>query len=120
MIEKKMAEQKVTSIPQKIRKAEVYVQDQLAGILEETHRGKKYLFTYLKGYLGSPVSLTLPVQEDSYEFGSFPPFFEGLLPEGFQLEALLRQEKIDRTDYFSQLVSVGSDLVGDVTIRGIS
>jgi serine/threonine-protein kinase HipA len=31
----------------------------------------------------------------------FPPFLEGLLPEGYNLEALLRALKIDRNDHFS-------------------
>ena len=34
------------------------------------------------------------------------------------LEGLLKQRKIDKSDYFSQLVAVGSDLVGAVTVQG--
>ena len=33
-----------------------------------------------------------------------------------QLEALLRKHKIDRNDAFGQLVIVGSDLVGSLTV----
>ncbi len=47
----------------------------------------------------------------------FPPFFDGLLPEGILLEGLLKQRKIDKYDYFSQIVAVGNDLVGAVTVR---
>ena len=39
---------------------------------------------------------------------TFPPPFEGLLPEGAQLEALLRNHKIDRDDAFGKLVVVGA------------
>lgn len=88
-----------------------------AGILEERVPGKQYAFRYLESYAGPPVSLTMPLQTGEYLFNSFPPFFDGLLPEGVQLEALLRQNKIDRHDHFSQLVAVGNDLVGAVTVR---
>jgi serine/threonine-protein kinase HipA len=58
----------------------------------------------------------MPVATRAYDFDEFPPFFDGLLPEGFQLDALLRQRKIDASDFFSQLVAVGGDLVGAVTV----
>ena len=32
------------------------------------------------------------------------------------LEGLLRQRKIDRKDFFAQLVAVGADTVGAVTV----
>jgi serine/threonine-protein kinase HipA len=99
-----------------MRKADVYVQDTLAGVLQETDDGT-YVFIYRAGYSGPPVSLTMPVTTPRYAFATFPPYFEGLLPEGSQLEALLRREKIDTHDYFAQLVTVGADLVGDVTVR---
>lgn len=54
----------------------------------------------------------MPLINKTYEFESFPSFFEGLLPEGIMLEALLRKYKIDRNDYFAQLIKVGQDLVG--------
>jgi serine/threonine-protein kinase HipA len=54
-----------------------------------------------------------------YSFDSFPPFFDGLLPEGIQLESLLRRRKIDRGDLFAQLVAVGADLVGVVTVESM-
>ena len=52
-------------------------------------------------------------------FDEFPPFFEGLLPEGIQLDALLRQTKIDRNDFFSILLITGKDLVGSVTLEEV-
>jgi len=58
----------------------------------------------------------MPVRSEPYEFDRFPPFFDGLLPEGAQLEALLRTAKIDRDDPMRQLLTVGGDLVGSVTV----
>lgn len=102
-----------------MRKAKVYNFGIPAGELIEVERGRKYKFVYFDGYNGSPVSLTMPVKQREYEFDQFPPFFDGLLPEGVQLEALIRQMKIDKNDFFSQLVHVGKDLVGSVTVEEI-
>lgn len=74
---------------------------------------------YDAGYDGPPVSLTMPVRMKSWFFEQFPPFFEGVLPEGIMLEGLLQGQKIDREDYFSQLMAVGNDLVGAVTVQQI-
>ena len=52
-----------------------------AGELLETERGG-WVFTYREGYSGEPVSLTMPLRDEPYQFGFFPPPFEGLLPEG--------------------------------------
>jgi len=54
-----------------------------------------------------------------YEYDKFPPFFEGLLPEGMMLDGLLRYAKIDRNDLMAQLIAVGGDLVGNVTVEAI-
>lgn len=99
------------------RRARVLVHGEPAGVLEEIERGQRYRFSYLPDYKGPQVSLTMPLEERVYEFEGFPPFFDGLLPEGILLEALLRQSKIDKRDYFLQLVTVGSDLVGAVTVE---
>lgn len=101
-----------------MRRAKVYLNSEPAGILEEEDNGK-FKFSYLSEYGGDPISMTMPTSERVYEFDGFPPFFDGLLPEGFQLEALLKKDKIDRKDFFSQLVTVGADFVGAITIEEI-
>jgi serine/threonine-protein kinase HipA len=100
-----------------MRKAKVFVLGELAGFLTEVEKGGNYHFAYLENYDGPPVSLTLPVGGEEYDFDRFPSFFEGLLPEGFQLEGLLRVGKIDKDDLFGQLIVVGEDLVGAVTVE---
>ncbi len=40
-----------------------------------------------------------------------------MLPEGIMLEGLLKIAKIDKTDYFSQLIVTVNDLVGGVTAK---
>lgn len=102
-----------------MRSAEVFINSQPAGILAEIAMGVSYRFTYYHDYHGIPISLTMPLSAKIYLFDRFPPFFDGLLPEGIMLEGLLRQCKIDESDYFSQLIAVGNDLVGAVTVREI-
>ncbi len=100
-----------------MRKANVFVNGILAGVLAEEERGRKYRFHYIDDYRGDPVSLTIPVGRSVTEFDRFPPFLDGLLPEGMQLDALVRKKKIDNGDLFAQLVQVGGDLVGAVSVE---
>ena len=99
-----------------MRKAKVCQQGVLAGVLEEL-ADDHWRFTYEDSYTGRPISLTLPTTTKVYEFKKFPPVFEGLLPEGVQLDAMLRRYKLDRTDLFGQLLLVGGDVVGSLTIQ---
>ena len=103
-----------------MRRAKVYVKGIEAGTLTEVEKGKVYLYEYLDGYNGLEVSRTMPIKEQSFRFNIFPPFFDGLLPEGIQLEGLLKIKKIDKNDYFSQLMAVGEDMVGAVTVKEIA
>lgn len=103
-----------------MRTAKVFVGNVEAGTFSELEFGKKYRFEYLEAYTGAPVSLTMPKSQMVYGFDSFPPFFDGLLPEGYQLEGLLKIGKMDRNDLFSQLMAVGDDLVGNVTLKVIT
>jgi len=98
-----------------MRKAKVYNFGKPTGYLIEENG--KYVFLYNDNYSGAPISQTLPLSNKEYKFDRFPPFFDGLLPEGTQLEALLKLNKIDRNDFFSQLLVVGKDLVGSVTVE---
>lgn len=102
-----------------MRQAIVKMHNIEAGILTEIGDNPvslSYQFQYFETYCNAPISLTMPVASRIYNFENFPPFFDGVLPEGGQLEGLLRVRKIDRYDYFSQLLAVGHDLVGAVTV----
>ena len=96
--------------------ARIYQQDRLAGLLEALDDGS-YRFTYDAGFRGEPVSLTMPTSQRVWEFSHFPAPFEGLLPEGVQLDGLLRFRKLDRNDLFGQLLAVGHDVVGSLRIE---
>lgn len=101
-----------------MRKAVVYIHDIRAGILSYENNGK-YIFSYDNDYALTPVSLTMPVSHRKYSFNDFPPFFEGLLLEAIMLEGLLKINEIDKKDYLSQLIEIGADLVGAVTVKAI-
>lgn len=100
-----------------MKKAKVFVDGILAGYLEEWEKNKNYEFTYLNDYQGSSISLTMPIKQRKYHFDRFPPFFDGFLPEGFMLDALLRIAKIDEDDRFEQLMRVGGEMVGNITVK---
>ncbi len=101
-----------------MKSARIFQKDQLAGIFEACDDGS-YRFTYEPGYCGEPVSLTLPTRQRVWEFPRFPAPFEGLLPEGVQLDALLRIRKLDQHDLFGQLLAVGNDVVGSLRIQAV-
>ena len=102
-----------------MRKAKVFVKGIEAGILSEIKPGENYRFEYLDRYNGLEISRTMTIDQREFNFNEFPPFFDGLLPEGYQLEGLLKIKKIDRKDCFSQLLAVGEDLIGVVTVKEI-
>ena len=102
-----------------MRKANVFFNNVPAGVLEEIAHNR-YRFIYHTDYTGQPISLTMPLTQKIYEYDAFPSFFEGLLPEGGMLEVLLRKYKINKKDYFGQLLQVGQDMVGAVTVNPIS
>jgi serine/threonine-protein kinase HipA len=100
-----------------MKKAKVFVDGEYAGDLIEIKKGSEYEFAYTNAYQGPSVSLTMPLPPRIYRFTHFPCFFEGLLPEGPMLEALLKKAKIDANDLFEQLIRVGGDMVGNVTVK---
>lgn len=99
-----------------MRKAIVYVHSNRAGVLTEVSP-TEYYFEYNDYYKGDLVSLTMPISKKKYSYNLFPPFFDGLLPEGFMLEGLLKNSSIKPNDYFSQLIAIGGNMVGAVTIK---
>ena len=99
-----------------MRKAQVFFDKCSAGILTEEDNGR-YVFEYAKDYTGPAISRTMPREKKRFEFNGFPAFFDNFLPEGQNLEAFLKREKIDSKDYFAQLLTTGSNLVGAVTVK---
>ena len=105
----------------KERQAKIFVQSEFAGVLRETDEG--YVFTYDLDYLKKDnplaVSLTLPLQEKPFRSNVLFPFFDGLIPEGWLLNVVSRNWKIDQKDRFGILLAVCRDCIGDVQVEAI-
>lgn len=103
------------------RTAYVYVRNAFAGTLKETDSG--YSFVYDSEYLESEnptaVSLTSPIQKEEYTSKTLFAFFDGLIPEGWLLDIVSRNWKIDRKDRFGLLLVACKDPIGNVQIKGV-
>ena len=101
------------------RTAYVYVNDAFAGMLAETDEGYSFSYDtdYLAGGQASPVSLTLPFRAEGYKSGTLFPFFDGLIPEGWLLNIVSKNWKIDTADRFGLLLAACRDTIGNVSIR---
>lgn len=102
----------------KVRKAQVFYDNELAGYLLEESGG--YTFQYDSDFLkkGIPVSTSLLPRQESYHSDELFPFFKGLLPEGWYLNIVCATQKVDSKDSFGLLLaSASGDTIGAVTIR---
>jgi serine/threonine-protein kinase HipA len=105
-----------------IRKAEVWLNDELAGWLSQDPEG--YHFWYSPEYLNSDspqaVSLTLPLREEAYHSKVMIAFFDGLIPEGWLLGIAQKNWKLDSRDRMGLLLACCGDCIGAVSIRSVS
>ena len=101
------------------RTAYVYVRETFAGTLKETDAGYSFIYDsdYLAGENPSAVSLTLPIQAEEYTSKTLFSFFDGLIPEGWLLEVVSHNWKIDRKDRFGLLLVACKDPIGKVRIK---
>jgi serine/threonine-protein kinase HipA len=107
-----------------MRKAEIYRNGILAGILTKTDRGG-YVFTYDTLYfydVTKPgISLTLPKNQLEYTSEHLFPFFFNMLSEGTNRAIQSKQLKIDENDFFGLLLATARyDTIGAITIKEIN
>ena len=102
------------------RCAYVYVRNVFAGCLRETDTGYSFVYdaSFLQSETASCVSLTLPLREEEYTSKTLFSFFDGLIPEGWLLNVVSRNWKIDSKDRFGLLLVACKDPIGNVQIRG--
>ena len=104
-----------------MRSAEIHMQGRRAGLLKETDSG--YTFTYDAAYLetegATAISLSLPLQSDSYEDKRLFPFFDGLIPEGWLLEIAERTWKLNPRDRMGLLLACCRDCIGAVSVIAV-
>lgn len=91
-----------------------------AGWIEEHE--DQYVFQYLPAYLAlpeaAPVSLTLPLREEPFTSPGLFSFFDGLIPEGWLLDAAERNWKINPRDRMGLLLACCRDTIGAVSVEG--
>lgn len=109
-----MADSLSGQAPRSSRRAIVRLDGQPVGDLGETERGTR--FTYDAAWLSTggavPISLTLPLRAEPYEWPGLHPFFENLLPEGWLLAIATSKLKIAPDDAFGLLLATCADCVG--------
>lgn len=103
------------------RKADIYVHETKAGVLEETETGYRFQYesTYVSQKNAEPVSLTLPLQQESYESRILFPFFDGLIPEGWLLDVVEDTWKVNSKDRMGLLLVSCRDTIGHVSVREV-
>ena len=101
------------------RTAYVYVRNTFAGVLKETDAGYSFSYDddYLKSENPSVVSLTLPLQSEEYTSKTLFSFFDGLIPEGWLLDVVTHNWKMDSKDRFGILLVSCKDCIGNVSVR---
>lgn len=103
------------------REAQIFIQDNLAGILKEDELGYHFQYTpeYLKDATNPPVSLTLPVQDQPFRSPVLFPFFDGLIPEGWLLAVVEQTWKVNPKDRMGLLLVSCKDCIGNVSVLGL-
>ena len=77
-------------------------------------------FAYLPEWLAQPqampVSMSLPLQADSFDDQQTRPFFAGLLPEGQLRSVIARQLQVSSQNEFALLDQLGGECAGAVSL----
>ena len=104
-----------------MRKANVHMHDVLAGTLIEDEDGChfKYDEQYLESKNKELISLTLPLRQEKYSSKILFPFFDGLIPEGWLLDIVEKNWKLDVRDRMGILLIACTDCIGAVSIKEI-
>ncbi|WP_282148405.1 HipA N-terminal domain-containing protein [Algibacter lectus] len=101
-----------------MRQGEIWVNNTLAGVL--TEGDNDYNFEYEKTYLENEnavqVSVTLPLQKESFKSEQLFPFFDGLIPEGWLLDIAHKNWKINPRDRMGLLLTTCRDCIGNISI----
>lgn len=79
-------------------------------------------FTYADEYLSDPesrpISISLPLNEKTFDAVRTKNFFDGLLPEGFTRRCVAEWMHTEEKDYLSILSGLGRECLGAIKILG--
>ncbi len=105
-----------------MRQANIYYQDNLAGVLTETDEGDfvfRYEVNYVKEHPNDFITFSMPVSDVPYREKRLFPFFEGLIPEGWLLDIASKNWKINRNDRMGLLLACCKNCIGAVSVEPI-
>ena len=101
-----------------MKKAKILINNVFAGILTEDENG--YHFSYLTEYLrmegAVALAPTMPLQEEEFEKEVMFPVFDGLIPEGWMLDIVDKNWKINPRDRMSLLLACCKDCIGNISV----
>ena len=106
-----------------MRKAEIYRNNNLAGLLIEKNRND-YIFRYNNDYFNDTskpsISLTLSKTAQEHRSNCLFPCFFNMLSEGANKILQCRRLRIDEKDNFGLLIATANmDTIGALTVKGI-
>ncbi|MCD6580601.1 MAG: type II toxin-antitoxin system HipA family toxin [Desulfuromusa sp.] len=97
----------------------VYIESTKVGILTARESGD-YFFTYESSWINSlasiPLSLSLPLQEESFTPEISKAFFSNLLPEGQIRDYFASKNRVSADDDFGLLAALGGDCAGALAL----
>jgi len=104
-----------------MRKAAIYRNGVLAGILTEENR-QHFIFNYDDTYFQDAnqpaISLTLQKNQKEYSSEFLFPFFFNMLSEGVNRKLQCTQLRIDEADNFGLLLATAQfDTIGAITVK---
>lgn len=101
-----------------MKKAKIYMHNELAGILAEDENGFHFQYDelYVKKKDAEPISLTLPLTSVEYTSMTMFSFFDGLIPEGWLLDIAQKNWKLDSRDRMEILLKTCQDCIGAVSV----
>lgn len=105
-----------------MRKADIYYKERLAGRLEETDTGYRFVYNnaYLQSVDAQPISLTIPLTDKPYDSNILHPFFDGLIPEGWLLDVALRNSDVSQLDRMGLLLLCCKECIGAVSVIAVN
>lgn len=90
----------------------------VVGEIKESEEG--YSFRYFEDYLSDinakPISVTLPLRAEPFKSKMLHPFFDGLIPEGWTLDIITKNWKLDPRDRMGLLMACCRSTIGAVSI----
>lgn len=102
----------------KLTKANVYLRNELAGLLEKLPSGY-FQFSYYDAWIkqkGIPIGFAFPLRSAPVSSEILFPFFDNLIPEGWLLKSVEAIYKIDKNNRFALLLATGRETIGAIKV----